>query len=61
MAVRPGPPDDGRVRTVFLGSGAFAVPALQRLAANPLVRVVAVVTAPPRQAGRSQAWTSTRS
>ena len=44
MAVRPGPPDDGRVRTVFLGSGAFAVPALQRLAANPLVRIVAVVT-----------------
>ena len=29
MAVRPAPPDDGRVRTVFLGSGAFAVPALQ--------------------------------
>ena len=38
MAVRPGPPDDGRVRTVFLGSGAFAVPALQRLAAHPLGR-----------------------
>ena len=59
MAVRPGPPDDGRVRTVFLGSGAFAVPVLQRLAANPLVRVVAVVSAPPRKAGRSQAWTPT--
>ena len=59
MAVRPPPPDDGRVRTVFLGSGAFAVPALQRLAANPLSRIVAVVTAPPRQAGRSQAWTPT--
>jgi methionyl-tRNA formyltransferase len=59
MAVRPQPPDDGRIRTVFLGSGAFAVPALQRLAAHPLVRVVAVVTAPPRQAGRSQSWTPT--
>jgi methionyl-tRNA formyltransferase len=59
MAVRPQPSDDGRVRTVFLGSGAFAVPALHRLAAHPLVRLVAVVTAPPRQAGRSQAWTPT--
>jgi methionyl-tRNA formyltransferase len=59
MAVRPQPPDDGRIRTVFLGSGAFAVPALQRLAAHPLVRVVAVVTAPPREAGRSQSWTPT--
>jgi methionyl-tRNA formyltransferase len=59
MAVRPQPPDDGRVRTVFLGSGAFAVPALQRLVGHPLIRVVAVVTAPPRQAGRSQAWTPT--
>jgi methionyl-tRNA formyltransferase len=59
MAVRPPPPDDGRVRTVFLGSGAFAVPALRRLAANPLVHIVCVVTAVPRQAGRSQAWTAT--
>ena len=59
MAVRPPPADDGRVRTVFLGSGAFAVPAFRRLAANPLVRIVAVVSAPPRRAGRSQAWTTT--
>ena len=59
MSARPGPPDDGRVRTVFLGSGAFAVPSLQRLAAHPLVRLVAVVTAVPKRAGRNQAWTMT--
>jgi methionyl-tRNA formyltransferase len=59
MAVRPQPPDDGRVRTVFLGSGTFAVPALRALAANPLVNLVAVVSAPPRKVGRKQAWTPT--
>jgi methionyl-tRNA formyltransferase len=59
VAVRPEPPDDGRVRTVFLGSGAFAVPALRALAANPLVRIVCVVTAPPKPVGRKQAWTAT--
>jgi methionyl-tRNA formyltransferase len=41
-----------RVRTVFLGSGAFAVPSLEALAAHPEVRLVAVVTAPARPAGR---------
>ena len=41
-----------RVRTVFLGSGAFAVPVLQRLAGHPAVDLVGVVTAPPRPAGR---------
>ena len=59
MAIRPEPPDDGRVRTVFLGSGAFAVPALRALASSPLVRLVAVVTAPPKQVGRKQVWTPT--
>ena len=54
-----GEPDDGRVRTVFLGSGTFAVPTLRRLTANPLVRVVAVVTAPPKRAGRDQRWQPT--
>lgn len=43
---------DPRVRTVFLGSGAFAVPALRALVAHPDVDVVAVVTAPPRPSGR---------
>jgi methionyl-tRNA formyltransferase len=56
VAVRPEPPDDGRVRTVFLGSGSFAVPALRAIAAHPLVRLVGVVTAPARRAGRSQGW-----
>ena len=59
MAVRTEPPDDGRVRTVFLGSGTFAVPALQALAANPLVRLVGVVSAEPRKVGRAQVWTPT--
>ena len=41
--MRPAPPDDGRVRTVFLGSGTFAVPALHLLAANALVNVVCIL------------------
>ncbi len=40
------------VRTVFLGSGEFAVPVLEALFALPDVRLVAIVTAPPRPAGR---------
>ena len=59
MAVRPAAARRGRVRTVFLGSGAFAVPILERLAAHPLVELVAVVTAPPRPVGRSPGWTPT--
>lgn len=42
------------VRTVFFGSGAFAVPILEALAANPGVELVGVVTAPDRQAGRGR-------
>jgi methionyl-tRNA formyltransferase len=57
--VRPAPPDDGRVRTAFLGSGTFAVPTLQALAAHPLVHVVCVVTAIPKPVGRRQAVTVT--
>lgn len=41
-----------RRRAVFLGSGAFAVPVLDALAAAPEVTLVGVVTAPPRAAGR---------
>jgi methionyl-tRNA formyltransferase len=37
---------------VFLGSGAFAVPALDALASHARVRIVGVVTAPDRPAGR---------
>ncbi len=45
---------DGPVRTVFLGSGSFAVPTLDALAGHPDIDLVGVVTAPPRPAGRSQ-------
>lgn len=43
------------VRTVFIGSGAFAGPALQALALDPAVELVGIVTAPPRPAGRKLA------
>jgi methionyl-tRNA formyltransferase len=51
------PPDVGTIRTVFFGSGPFALPALAALAgpgtrAERMVDVVALVTAPPRPAGR---------
>lgn len=46
------PAGDARVLTVFLGSGAFAVPVLRSLASHPDVDLVGVVTAPPRPAGR---------
>ncbi|MBA2275793.1 MAG: methionyl-tRNA formyltransferase [Chloroflexi bacterium] len=39
-------------RTVFLGSGMFAVPILDALLRHPRVDLRAVVTAPPRPAGR---------
>jgi methionyl-tRNA formyltransferase len=39
---------------VFLGSGAFAVPIFEALAAHPSVELVGVVTAPDRQAGRGK-------
>jgi len=43
------------IRTVFLGSGPFGVPALRGLATHPDVDLVGVVTAPPRPAGRGHA------
>ena len=42
------------VRTVFLGSGRFAVPSLAHLAEHPRVALVGIVTAPPRPVGRRQ-------
>ena len=42
------------VRTVFFGSGAFAVPIFVALAAHPGVDLVGVVTAPDRLAGRGK-------
>ena len=44
----PGQP----ARTVFLGSGAFALPILEAIAAHPALSLVAVVTPPDRPAGR---------
>ena len=41
-----------RARTIFFGSGAFAVPILEAVLAAPELALVAVVTAPPRPAGR---------
>jgi methionyl-tRNA formyltransferase len=48
-----------RIRTVFLGSGAFGVPSLHALAAHRAIDLVAVVTAPRRPAGRGQALRAT--
>ena len=42
----------GRPGALFMGSGTFAVPILDALARSPDVRLVGVVTAPPRPAGR---------
>jgi methionyl-tRNA formyltransferase len=48
-----------RVRTVFIGSGAFGVESLWRLASHPDVDLVGVVTAPARPAGRHNRLTPT--
>jgi methionyl-tRNA formyltransferase len=42
------------VRTVFFGSGSFAVPILDAVAADPRLELVGVVTAPDRPAGRGR-------
>ena len=44
----------GRARTVFVGSGAFGRPSLERLHDHPDIELVGVVTAPPKTAGRRQ-------
>jgi methionyl-tRNA formyltransferase len=55
-----GEPDRGSpVRTVFIGSGAFGRESLRRLHDRDDTRLVGVVTAPPRPAGRRQRLTST--
>ena len=48
-----------RARTVYFGSGAFAVPVLAAVASSPALDLVAVVTTPPRPAGRSGALAPT--
>ena len=44
-----------RARTIFFGSGAFAVPILEALVGDPRLDLIAVVSAPDRPAGRSRA------
>jgi methionyl-tRNA formyltransferase len=39
-------------RTVFLGSGEFAIPIVTRLADHPAIDLLALVSAPPRPRGR---------
>ena len=46
-------------RTIFFGSGSFAVPILDVVARHPRLLLVAVITAPDRPAGRSKALTAT--
>ena len=46
-------------RTIFFGSGPFAVPMLDVVAAHPDLQLVAVVTAPDRPAGRNRELTPT--
>ena len=55
FARRRTPSPDERARVVFLGSGTFAIPSLEALAADPDLEIVAVVSAPDRLAGRGAA------
>jgi methionyl-tRNA formyltransferase len=48
-----------RTRTVFFGSGAFAVEVLDAITAVPELQLVGVVTAPPRPVGRRARITPT--
>jgi methionyl-tRNA formyltransferase len=43
-----------RARTIFLGSGAFAVPILDAIVGDPRLDLVGIVTAPDRPAGRGR-------
>ena len=43
-----------RVRTIFLGSGAFAAPIFDAIVAHPRLELIGVVTAPDRPAGRGK-------
>jgi methionyl-tRNA formyltransferase len=47
-----------RARTVFLGTGAFAVPVVTALAAHPQIDLSAVVTAPRRFGVQGKPWDS---
>jgi methionyl-tRNA formyltransferase len=41
-------------RTIFFGSGSFAVPILEALVLHPRIQLVGIVTAPDRAAGRGR-------
>ncbi|MEP7158172.1 MAG: methionyl-tRNA formyltransferase [Chloroflexota bacterium] len=43
-----------RARTIFLGSGGFAVPVLEALSSHPTVELISVVTAPTRPGSRGR-------
>lgn len=45
------------VTVLFFGTSTFAVPSLERLAANPRFRILAVITQPDRPAGRKATLT----
>jgi methionyl-tRNA formyltransferase len=45
---------DRPIRTVFLGSGEFALPTVEMLAQRPELELIGVVTVPPRPVGRRQ-------
>ncbi|HYH92912.1 MAG TPA: methionyl-tRNA formyltransferase [Candidatus Saccharimonadales bacterium] len=47
------------VRTLFLGSGAFGLPTLDRLVGHPAIELIGIVTAPMRPAGRTGTMTPT--
>ena len=49
----------GRPRTVFFGSGSFALPILEALLAAPEIDLVGVVSTPDRPAGRGSVSTPT--
>jgi methionyl-tRNA formyltransferase len=57
--VTAAPLPGGRARTVFIGSGGFGGPTLERLVDHPAVTLVGVVTAPARPAGRRATPTPT--
>ncbi|TAL11716.1 MAG: methionyl-tRNA formyltransferase, partial [Chloroflexota bacterium] len=49
------PRDDGRVtglRTIFFGSGSFAIPSLEALVRRPEIEIIAVITPPDGPVGR---------
>src|SRR5665648_81350 len=53
--------DVTRARTIFFGSGAFAIPVLEAVAAAAELAIEAVLTAPSRPAGRDGAVTTASS